>query len=156
MFARTNRGSLRIAADNRCILNVVRGLLALVAACVVVVAALLACGQTQPAACSSRPNDPSFEGSDAWVQSTTDPKCCAPLHNQFICPSDASIDGPTCAVEVSGFFEDDAGVGQSFPLGCRVNLTYCNQFYEGTPQDCFCKIVPLIDGGQAPGWTCGI
>ena len=124
-----------------------RGWAALFTVSGLVVAAVIACGQTQSVSC------PADSG---WVPSTTDPKCCAPPHNQFICPADAATDGPTCTVTLGGLFVDDAGVGQSFPLGCETNVTYCNQFYEGAPQNCFCEMAPLADGGQSPAWTCGI
>ena len=96
-----------------------------------------------------------MEGSDAWVQSTADPKCCAPLHNQFFCPADASTEAGACVV-AGGIFKDDAGEGQSFPLGCQVNLTFCNGSYEGSPQTCQCTNTPIADGGKEPGWSCGI
>jgi hypothetical protein len=96
-----------------------------------------------------------LEGSDAWVQSATDPKCCAPVHNQFSCPADASTEAGACVV-VGAIFRDDAGEGQSFPLGCQVNLTFCNGSYEGSPQTCYCTNTPIADGGTEPGWSCGI
>jgi hypothetical protein len=51
-----------------------------------------------------------------------------------------------------GFWKDDGGVGQRFPVGCTVELTYCNTFYEGTPQTCNC--LDRQDAGAA--WGCGI
>ncbi len=127
--------------------------------CAVALLAIVSCGQiaenANPRTCTGFPDDPKFAGSDAWVPSTTDPKCCAPAHNQFICPTDAAADAPRCSVSVGGFFEDDAGVGETFPVGCYVNLTYCNRFYEGTPQSCWCQSDPNVDGG-GPSWGCGI
>ena len=112
---------------------------------------VVACGNEESPRCSGFPDDPAFDGADAWVPSTTDPKCCAPVHNQFIPPDDAAADAQTCAV-IDGLFPDDGGVGEAFPIGTRVNLTYCNSFYEGRPQDCSC----LANSDAGPTWACGI
>lgn len=95
-------------------------------------------------------------GNGTWFHPANDPKCCAPTRNQFSCEPvvDGSAEAGQCPVMVGGVFVDDAGAGMSFPVGCSVNLTYCNSFYEGSPQTCQCSISPVRDSG--PAWSCGI
>ena len=88
----------------------------------------------------------------AWVQPASDPKCCAPPHNVFECRVDAGTGGLGCVVS-GALFHDDAGAGQQFPVGCTVSLTYCNTFFEGTPQTCTCAAI-VTDA--SPSWLCGI
>ena len=112
------------------------------------------CGRVDTGQCESFPPGVDLQGSDAWVPSTSDLHCCAPVHNQFVCSSDASLDGPSCAVTLGGFFTDDAGVGQSFPVGCFVNLTYCDTYFEGSPQTCICT--PDGPDSGVAHWSCPI
>ena len=118
-----------------------------VACTILYVVVLPSCGGgTTPTASSCT------QGDGAWFQPASDPNCCAPLHNQFICPVDADPTRPTCVV-TGKWFRDDAGAGQRFPVGCVVDLTYCNSFYEGQPQTCSCDFSPFDSGAT---WSCGI
>ncbi|GEM_PF-5757931 len=92
------------------------------------------------------------KGDESWVVPASDPQCCAPPHNQFVLP-EAGSDGGACLVVpgAQSIFRDDAGAGQRFPVGTSVNLTYCNSFYEGSPQPCQCE-QGFADSG--PSWLC--
>jgi hypothetical protein len=65
----------------------------------------------------------------------------------FACTPMPSGEGPC---EGGPLKSDDAGAGQSFPIGCVASLPSCSSFYAGQVQTCSCK--PL---GMTAMWACG-
>ena len=80
----------------------------------------------------------------------SDEACDPPPETSYTCSPAANAHG--CGpYALSG---SDAGVSETYPVGCTVVLPECAPMYEDSVASCTCRQTDVDDSGTAPAWAC--